>query len=171
MNHDQNINIDPESRALQYRIDERDGVWYLRREYPDMPRTPDEHYAMAHIRAVMPSNADGQLTITDAVQERLDAEVGDVVSVVTVASAQVQVIVGATANALQPLIESINRIAEEFVGELQSAMVDALTADGEDDDDGRLPEKFQKARRRRDDQRENARHQAGSHFPEDETHE
>lgn len=165
MPSDHNINIDPESRALQYRIEEQDGVWYLRREYPDMPRTPDEHYAMAHIRALMPSTAAGHIVVREPVRDRLEAEPGDVVSIITVASAHAQVIADAAKTVFQPVVEALNRIADEFVSELRSAMVETLTADQGDDEDSRLPEKFQEARERRERQREVQRHEANAHYP------
>ncbi|MDS0284695.1 hypothetical protein [Haloarcula onubensis] len=168
MGTNRELNIDPRSDALQYRIEEHGDVWMLRREYPEMPLTPDEHYAMAEIRAVMPTTYHDRIVVPEAAQDHLDSAPGDVVSIVTVADAQVQVMIDGISSALQPMMEAVEAVAEAFAGGLQSAMVDALTVDESSQDKGResaLPPKIQEARQRREEQREQERRKAGSRYP------
>jgi len=169
METDRQLNIDPTSDALKYRITATGDTWILQREHPEMPLTPDEHYAMAEIRAFMPTTYDNRIVVPEAARDHLDAAPGDVVSIVTVADAQVQVMLNGISSALQPMMEAVEAVAEAFAGGLQSAMVDALTVDESSQDKGResaLPPKIQEARQRREEQREQERRKAGSRYPD-----
>ncbi|WP_324757123.1 hypothetical protein [Haloarcula montana] len=161
-------NIDPTSDGLQYRIIERDGVWLLRREHTEMPLTPDEHLAMAEIRKAMPTRG-GRLVVPKATREQLDAEVGDVVSVVEVASAQVQAMTTAVQAAFQPAIEAMGEVVNSFASDVARALGEVSTADGEEQDETdreqRLPKRLREARERREQQREQQRRQAGARYP------
>lgn len=167
MTRDQ-LNIDPTSDALKYRIEEHRDLWILRREYPEMPLTPDEHYAMAEVRAVLPITDNGRILVPEATRDHLDADPGDVVSIVTVADAHVRVMLDGISSALQPMMEAIEAVAKSFADGVQSAMVDVLTVDEssqEKEQESALPPKIREARNRREEQREEERRKAGSRYP------
>jgi len=161
---DRDLSIDPESPALQYEIVQDGwGRWRLERAHPEVPRTPDENLAVAEARNVLPTDEHDRLYVPDALHEELDAEPGDVVSLVTVVSAWVSVFVDTMSAALQPLMESIANAAEEFARGVADAFSGLGDAGDEEDStrDGRLPESIREARERREQQRESTRDAVG----------
>jgi bifunctional DNA-binding transcriptional regulator/antitoxin component of YhaV-PrlF toxin-antitoxin module len=164
MTEPDDINIEPSSDALQYRIEESGDRWLLHWEHPEMPLTPDEHYVMAHVRAMMPTTAHGRIVIPEMTRERLVSEPGDVISIVAVAGAHVQALTSAISSAIQPIIQSVNDIMAEVAEAFQSELTAALTEDAStgnqsetESDSSQLPARFQEARERREQQRETAR--------------
>jgi len=170
------LDIDPEPRALQYRLVDAGDEWWLIREYPAVPRSPDESVAVAHAREILPSDDRGHVdrfALPDAAYAELDAEPGDVVSLPEADGAQAQVMIDGLAAAFKPTMEAMAELAEAVVEGFSAAFADAVTVDGDDEEDGesaaagRLPEPVQEARERREAQRERERDAAGAWYPDD----
>lgn len=53
------LDINPDSDALQYDIVDENGVWYLRRSNPSFPLTPDEAYFVAEAKTLLPNQHSG----------------------------------------------------------------------------------------------------------------
>jgi len=87
MMHTDPPDIDPDSQALQYRIEDVDGTWVLVREYPEMPRTPAETLALEYLQELLVTDGSGHWIVPDAARPHLDAEPGDVVSIIAVGNA------------------------------------------------------------------------------------
>ncbi|QLH82451.1 hypothetical protein [Halosimplex pelagicum] len=168
---DHELDIDPNSQALQYRIVEHGGHWFLRRQHPEFPRTPDESVAVAEARRILPTTSEGVFVVPGRTREQLDAEPGDVVSIVAVAAARAGVLLDGFTDALEPFMRTVSEAAEAIADGFATALQQALTrqesaAAGDRDD--RLPESIREARARRDQQRERERDAAGSWHPPDE---
>lgn len=166
---DQSLNIDPDSPALQYEIvEDQFGRWRLER-VNDMPRTPHENLAVAEVRNVLPTDGHDRIYVPATTREEIDAEPGDVVSLVSVASAHLRVVLGAVQEAMGPFFEALHDITNGIMDALTEAFAETFTEDGGSDRhrDKRLPEHIQKARERRREQRERAREQTNTRFTND----
>lgn len=166
--HTEPPDIDPDSKALQYRIEDVDGTWVLVREYPKMPRTPDETVALAYLQELLVTDGDGHWLVHEAARPHLDAEPGDVVSIIAVGNAQTQVVIDAMgtiadgfAEAVAPALEALNEVAEELhhsmLQSVRDGLASAAAADDEDSGESALPEPIREARERREQQRESER--------------
>lgn len=151
-----NRDLDPESKGLQFRILKHGDRWVLEPANPQFPRTPDEAAAIMEARATMPTDPQGRIVIAPAARDRLDAEPGDVVSLATVVDAWAAAFSATLLDAFEPLLETL----ADFVDSVADPFIDVFEGD-DDGRDSRLPEHISEARARRDEQREQARGQAG----------
>lgn len=158
--------IDPDTPALTYEIldgaDDTD-AWVLQRVHPEYPRTPAENEFLASARVVVPTDAEGRFRVPPATQTKLDADPGDKLSPLSVASAQTAVIGESLTAAMEPLFEALtdaaNALADGFQKTLETAVTDAGdTSTGTDScRETRLPDAIQEARQRRRQRRETER--------------
>lgn len=157
------LDIDPESKALQFRTLEGDDQLVLEPAYPQFPRTPAENAAIAQARGVIPTDSNNRLIIPANTRGRLEVETGDVVSLGAVVSAHVGVCVDTVSEALGPVEKILSEMAEEMVQVMAEILSDANDRDQEENRrDDRLPEQIREARRRRETQREQYENSVGA---------
>ena len=122
---------------------------------------------VAEVRAIFPTDQHDRLYIPVVTCQELDAEPGDVVSLITVASVHASVFVDTMSSALQPVVESIADLATEFTSAIGEAFsgLSAPVEDGHEDSgdprEERLPDSIQEARARRREQKRSEERELG----------
>ncbi|WP_126665258.1 hypothetical protein [Haloterrigena salifodinae] len=155
------LDVDPESKALQYRIIDENGQWVLEPVYPAFPRSPDEIAAIMHATRALSTDNAGRIILPERTRDWLDAEPGDVVSLATVVSAHAVAFSDAFSDALEPLMDAVAEAAESVASALSECFDGTDLEDDRRDRNARLPDHIREARRRRDEQREQYETQLG----------
>lgn len=161
--------IDPESPALQYRLVQRDVGVVLERTHAEFPRTPTESEFVLSVREVLPTAPSGAMCVPEATLDQLDADVGDEVSLLQIATAQMATLTAALQPAIAEITDVLNSVATTVADGISDAFSeafrDAVTADEQSEEpdprEQRLPDRIREARGRRREQKRSEERELG----------